>query len=66
MTRVTEVVRESPPEADGGHAPITALLQAWRRGEPDAAQALLPQGYLRLHRLAERAVEAEDDGADDA
>lgn len=59
MTRATEVVRESPPETGGGHAPITDLLQAWRRGEPSAAQMLLPRVYLRLHRLAERALRGE-------
>jgi ECF sigma factor len=35
---------------------MTSLLQAWRRGEPDAAQALLPQ---ELRRLDDRALRSE-------
>lgn len=59
MADVIETVPEMAAIAGDDGEPITALLHAWRRGEPGAAADLLPQVYLRLHRLAERALRGE-------
>ena len=38
---------------------VTALLQAWRRGEHDAADRLLPVVYAELRRIARARLRAE-------
>lgn len=59
MTRLVEALHGPSSGAEGRDPPITALLQAWQRGEPDAVDDLLEQVYQRLHRLAERALRGE-------
>ena len=44
---------ESPPD-------VTALLLAWRAGDADAGERLLPMVYHELHRQAQRAMRRED------
>jgi RNA polymerase sigma factor (TIGR02999 family) len=39
--------------------PVTELLMRWRRGDPEALQALLPLVYDELRRLAHHHLEAE-------
>lgn len=41
---------------------ITALLQAWARGDRSALDALLPAVYGELHRQAERHMRHQSDG----
>lgn len=59
MTGATETACETALAGGVRDEPITTLLHAWRRGEPDAARDLVPQVYQRLHRLAERALRGE-------
>jgi RNA polymerase sigma-70 factor (ECF subfamily) len=42
-----------------GASEVTLLLQAWRRGDPDASERLLPVIYAELHRQAARAMRRE-------
>jgi RNA polymerase sigma factor (TIGR02999 family) len=46
--------------ADGGE--ITQLLRAWRRGEPDALEALIPMVYQELRRVAASQMRVESLG----
>ncbi|HEV8176721.1 MAG TPA: sigma-70 family RNA polymerase sigma factor [Gemmatimonadales bacterium] len=41
---------------------MTALLQAWTRGDPSALEALLPAVYGELHRQAERYMRRQPAG----
>jgi RNA polymerase sigma-70 factor, ECF subfamily len=41
---------------------ITALLQAWRKGDEHALEKLTPQVYRELHRAAKRCMEGEREG----
>jgi RNA polymerase sigma factor (TIGR02999 family) len=41
---------------------VTALLDEWNRGDPDALQALLPIVYAELRRVAARQLRGERDG----
>jgi len=53
----------SAPDADENDAPpdVTALLLAWRAGDPGAGERLLPAVYAELHRQAERAMRRENE-----
>lgn len=55
----TATADASVAEMASADAPITAWLHAWRRGEPDAVEALMTSVYRRLHALAERALRGE-------
>jgi RNA polymerase sigma-70 factor, ECF subfamily len=50
----------SPPPASTHH--VTALLQAWGRGDASALDALLPAVYGELHRQAERYMRGQPAG----
>lgn len=54
-----QAVEMQAADAEATNAPITVWLHAWRRGEPDAADALMTSVYRRLHTLAERALRGE-------
>ena len=47
---------------DGAPGTITVLLRAWRAGDRDALDALMPQIYRELHRLAEVFLRGERAG----
>ncbi len=49
-------------ESRGGGQPVTALLQAWRRGDQRALDALMPLVYQELHTLAVRQMAGESRG----
>jgi RNA polymerase sigma factor (TIGR02999 family) len=42
--------------------PVTALLRAWRSGDPTALDRLIPLVYAELHRLAEGYMRGERPG----
>lgn len=46
---------------DPTDAPLTGLLLAWQRGEPGAADALVPLVYAHLRRIAANRLRAERD-----
>jgi RNA polymerase sigma factor (TIGR02999 family) len=52
----------SPAEARGGGERVTRLLSAIERGEPHAAEELLPIVYEELRSLARRRMAAESPG----
>jgi RNA polymerase sigma factor (TIGR02999 family) len=37
------------------HGEVTVLLDAWRKGDPDALNRIMPLVYAELHRIARRA-----------
>ena len=41
---------------------VTALLDAWSEGDPDALEELMPLVYDELHRIASRQFRREGDG----
>ena len=41
---------------------VTRLLLAWRRGDPEALERLIPLVYEELHRMAERYLRRERQG----
>jgi hypothetical protein len=47
----------TPPAPD-----VTQLLLAWRQGDPDALDRLLPRVYAALRRLAHARMRAEASG----
>jgi RNA polymerase sigma factor (TIGR02999 family) len=51
------------PDDDASDTPrdVTALLLAWRAGDAQAGERLLPMVYEELHRQAARAMRREDD-----
>ncbi len=46
---------ETPPPA----GEVTRLLQAWKQGDRDALESLIPLVYGDLHRMAERHLRGE-------
>ena len=42
--------------------PLTALLRAWRQGQPGALDELMPLVYTELHRIADRQLRGERPG----
>ena len=49
---------ETPPPA----GEVTRLLRAWRQGDRDALESLIPLVYADLHRMAERRLRGERPG----
>jgi RNA polymerase sigma factor (TIGR02999 family) len=45
--------------SDPSDPSVTALLQAWRNGDPDALGRIMPQVYGELRRLAARQMQGE-------
>ena len=45
-----------------GEPPLTALLQAWQRGEDGAADEVVPLVYAALHRIAASRLRSERGG----
>ena len=41
-----------PEDADPAENEVTALLHAWREGDPQATERLIPLVYAELHRIA--------------
>jgi RNA polymerase sigma factor (TIGR02999 family) len=51
-----------PADGDQARRDVTALLQAWRRGDDAALEALMPLVYRELHLMAARYMSGERSG----